>query len=136
MKGWPRADWLRLFAIGYVALDSLHFIDHLRQGRILTPQVYVAGTAGLVGSVLVLALVLRRHPVAPLAATVFGALAGLGVFAAHIMPNWYYLSDSYLPLQLDLFSWIVAVSVIVDAAALALVGASMLRADRKQLTPT
>jgi hypothetical protein len=123
---WTLAHWLRVFAVGYVVLDSIHALDHIRQGRVLSSQIYVGGTTALLASILVMVLVLRRHAAAPLAATVFGTIAAIGVFAAHIMPNWYYLSDSYQPLHLDLLSWIVAIAVIADAAALALVGASML----------
>jgi hypothetical protein len=136
VKRWTRADWLRMFAVGYVVLDSIHALDHLRQGRTLSPQIYVGGTTVLLGSIFVVVLVLRRHPVAPLAATAFGAAAALGVFAAHIMPNWYYLSDSYVPLHLDLLSWIIAIAVIADAAALALVGTSMLRSRAPRLSGT
>lgn len=127
MKGWTYARWLSVFAVGYVALDSIHALDHIRQGRALSPQILVAGSIALVTAVFVMVLVVRRHAVAPLAATAFGTAAALGVFAAHIMPNWYYLSDSYQPLNLDALSWIIAIAVILDAAALALVGASMLR---------
>ena len=127
MKSWTRGDWLRFFAVGYVVLDSIHALDHLRQGRVLPVQIYVGGSAALTTSVLVVVLIWRRRPVAPLAATAFGTAAALGVFAAHIMPNWYYLSDSYQPLHLDLVSWLIAIAVIVDAASLALVGASLLR---------
>ncbi|HEV3234140.1 MAG TPA: hypothetical protein VG329_06290 [Candidatus Dormibacteraeota bacterium] len=139
MKGWTYARWLSVFAVGYVVLDSIHALDHLRQGRALSPQILVAGSIALVAAVFVMLLVLRRHPIAPLAATAFGTAAALGVFAAHIMPNWYYLSDSYQPLNLDLLSWIIATAVIVDAAALALVGASMLRsrvASTRAATPS
>jgi hypothetical protein len=134
MRRWTKSDWLRTFAVGYVVLDSIHAVDHLRQARTLSPQIYAGGTLALATSVLVMVLVLRRHPVAPLAATAFGTAAALGVFAAHIVPNFYFLSDSYVPLHLDIVSWLIAIAVIIDAAALALVGASMLGGEDRQLT--
>jgi hypothetical protein len=130
------ARWLRVFAVGFVVLDSIHALDHLRQGRVLAPQIYAGGTTVLIGSIVVAVLVMRQQRVASLAATVFGTAAALGVFAAHIMPNWFYLSDSYQPLHLDQLSWIIAIAVILDAAALALVGVSMLRAPAEHLRGT
>jgi hypothetical protein len=128
MRFASRYDWLRIFAVGYLVLDSIHALDHIRQGRSLSPQIYAGGTLALIGSAIVIVLVLRRHPVAPLAAMAFGTAASLGVFAAHIMPNFYYLSDSYQPLRLDALSWAIAVAVILDAAALAIAGASLVAA--------
>jgi hypothetical protein len=114
-------------ALTYVVADGLHVLDHMRQGRHLATQVYVAGTLGIIAALIVLTLVLRQHPVAPLAAAVFGTLDAVAVLAVHFPPNWFFLSDSYQPLHLDALSWVSAAVVVAAAAALAVAGIRMLR---------
>lgn len=110
----------------FVVVEGLHILDHLRQGRASAAQVYVAGTTGLIAALVVLAVVLAEHRLAPLAAALFGTVDALGVFAVHLLPPWFFLSDSYFPLHLDAASWISAIVLVFAAAGLALTGWSQL----------
>lgn len=121
-----RTRLLSVLAVGYVVLDLLHFGDHLRQGRALAPQIYTAGTVGLVVAIAVAVLAVRHHALAAPAATAFGLVAAVGVTASHLLPAWGYLSDSYIPLHLDALSWISAIALVAGALALAACGASLL----------
>jgi hypothetical protein len=122
----PRSQLLAALAVSYALLDLLHFFDHLRQGRILQPQIYVIGTIGLISAFVVAALVLRDDPRAPLLAAIYGIAAGLGVFSTHILPAFWYLSDSYRSVSVDLWSWASAWSLVICAGAMAAVAVSLL----------
>lgn len=117
---------LKACALTYIAADGIHILDHMRQGRTLSAQVYAAGTFGIVAALIVLALVLREDRLARLAAAAFGTIDAVAVFAVHFVPTWFFLSDSYVPLHLDGLSWISAALVVVAALALGGAGAAML----------
>ena len=117
---------LQVAAIGYPALNVVHVLDHLRQGRVLSIEVYGIGTLGLLSGLLVLFLALRDHPEAPLGAAVFGTAATIGVALVHLAPSWGVFSDSYTILRLDTWSWLSADLLMVSGAALAVTGLSSL----------
>ena|GEM_PF-6801580 len=123
---------LRFFAVGYLVLDLLHTADHIRQGRSPAAAVVTLGLLNIATALVVMVLVLRRHPVAPLAAAAFGTAAFIGLLAVHVAPSWGVLSDSYLPLHLDAISWLSVVALLVAAAGMALAGASALRSPTPQ----
>jgi hypothetical protein len=132
-----RAKLLSVVAVAYVVLDVLHFGDHLRQGRSLAAQIYVAGNVGLVVAIVVAALAVRAHPIAPAAAAAFGLLAAMGVTATHILPAWGFLSDSYTSVHVDALSWVSACSLVICGLALAASGTTMvLRPARQRLPAT
>jgi hypothetical protein len=122
-----RLNAMQIAAIAYVAADAVHVLDHQRQGRALSFEVYSVGLLGIVASLLVLFLALRRHPVAPLAAAAFGSAATVGVILIHLTPPWGAFSDSYVPLRLDTWSWVSADFLMAAAAALAVTGILSLR---------
>ena len=66
---------------------------------------------------LVLVLVLRDHPRAPLFAAVIGVSGAIGIVAAHIAPHWSALSDSYVEGGQDALSSRVVLIAISTAAA-------------------
>ena len=120
-----RAKALGGLAAAYVVLDLVHFADHLRQGRALGPQIYAVGNVGLLAAIVVAVLALRNNPLAPLLAALYGIAAGVGVLTTHIIPNWWYFSDSYRGLGLDVWSWMSAWSLVVCGFALAAAGISL-----------
>jgi quinol-cytochrome oxidoreductase complex cytochrome b subunit len=131
----PEVNWrlLKVAAVTYVVVEGLHILDHLRQGRASPAQVYVAGITGLIAALVVLGVVLAEHRLAPLTAGLFGTVDALGVFSVHLVPPWFFLSDSYFPLHLDAASWISAIVLVLAAAGLALAGWSQLRRSGWQL---
>jgi hypothetical protein len=119
---------LRITAVAFVAANLLHTADHFRQGTgDLTTEILVAGSGLTLGAIVVLALVLRDHPRAPLFAAVIGMSGALGIVAAHLMPHWSALSDSYPEGDQDALSWIVVLLEIGAAAALGAAGLRTLR---------
>jgi hypothetical protein len=121
---------LRTAAIAFLAANLLHTADHFRQGTgDLTTEILVAGTGLTIGAVVVLLLVLREHPRAPLFAAVIGVFGALGIVAAHIAPHWSALSDSYVEGGQDALSWVVVLIEISTAAVLGYAGLRDLRAS-------
>jgi hypothetical protein len=122
----PRATQSRFLvtaAIGFVAANVLHTLDHLRQGTAgLTTEIFVAGTSLSLGAVLVLVLILRGHPRGPAMAAFLGVSAAVGVAASHIAPHWSALSDPYPAISADALSWVVMLAEIAAALVLAAAG--------------
>src|SRR4051812_2923655 len=99
---------LRTTAFAFLAANLLHTADHFRQGTgDLSWEILVAGSGLTITAVIVVVLVLRAHPRAPLFAAVVGATGAIGIVAAHIAPHWSALSDSYTEGDQDLLSWVV-----------------------------
>jgi hypothetical protein len=81
-----------LYAVGLV----LHTADHVRRGLdVLTPEVSVAGYLSIGGGLLVLALILYGHRLAPIAAVAYGLPAAIGTAASHLLPHWSSFSDAF-----------------------------------------
>ncbi|MFN2463722.1 MAG: hypothetical protein ABR573_07465 [Candidatus Dormibacteria bacterium] len=114
---------LPLFAAVFVAIDLLHFADHVRQGRPLGPGVTTPGTISLVLAILVLVLAIRHSRLTPPLALALGSTVAIGVLAVHLLPPWGPYSDSYLPLGLDALSYISLGALSLSAAALGVAGA-------------
>src|SRR5690348_13913457 len=95
-------------AIAYLVMDLVHFGDHIRQGRTLTPAVYSLGTIGLVAILAAVVLLMSRYRYAPLLASAVGFATAIGLVAVHLAPRWSsLLSDSYQVLSLDWLSWAI-----------------------------
>lgn len=113
-----------LFAGG----SGIHLLDHLRRGQgSVTEELYWAGNLALILQVAVITLVLTRHRLAPLAAAAAGFLLGLGFAAAHWLPEWSVLSDSFVEGDVDAFSLIASGTEIIGAFAVGLAGLAILR---------
>lgn len=106
----------------------LHNADHARRGLSVTGEgVIWGGTLLLVLSAAMLTLVFTRHPIAPMAATVIGGTAAIGVSASHLLPDWGPLSEELAAAGVDGFTWVAVLSEIAAGALLAAVGFAIVR---------
>jgi len=100
-------------ALLLAATDVVHALDHTRQGRALTAEVYTAGVAGWIALAVLLALVARGHRLAAPYAAAVGLSVAVGFVAVHVVPHWSALSDPYPAFDADALSWaLVAVPVL------------------------
>lgn len=108
-----------LFAVG----SAVHLVDHLRRGQgSITDALYWAGNIGLIVQVAVITLIVTRHRVAPLAAIAAGVPLAVGFAAAHWMPEWSSLSDSFVEGGASWFSYGASIAEIAGALAVAVTG--------------
>jgi hypothetical protein len=115
--------WLVRAGYLFAAGSGIHLIDHLRRGQdSVTEQLYWAGNMGLVVQVAVITLIITRHRVAPLAAMAAGVPLALGFTAAHWLPTWSSLSDSFVEDGASAFSYVASLAEILGALAIALAG--------------
>jgi len=121
-------------ALLLVAADVLHALDHARQGRDLTAEVYTAGVAGWVALAVLLLLVARRHPLAAPYAAAVGLSVAVGFVAVHLAPHWSAFSDPYSGFAPDALSWALAVAPIAAGLNLA-AQAARARARRRRSPP-
>jgi hypothetical protein len=135
----------RLVLAGYVFMvgSAIHLVDHLRRGQdSVTEQLYWAGNLALVVQVVVITLVLTRHRVAPLAAAAAGFPLAIAFTAAHWLPHWSSLSDSFVDDGASAFSYVASITEIVGAAAVGVAGLAVIRArglasvSSRTLSPT
>jgi hypothetical protein len=132
-----RLDSLGVAHTGFIAAMILHNTDHLRQARGIggTPTpVFWAGMALMLAAFASFGLTMRRHPRAPVVATVVGFAAAFGAAASHLAPHWSALSDPYADLSLDAYSWVVMVVEVVAGLVLGLVGLRTLRQETTGIT--
>jgi hypothetical protein len=117
-------------AVGFVAANILHTLDHFRQGvGDLTAEILVAGTALTVLAIVVMVMALRGHPRAPAFAAVVGLSGAVGIVSSHIAPHWSALSDPYPQIHADALSWIV---VLIEIGAALVLGVVALRELRRE----
>jgi hypothetical protein len=92
----PRWDRLQVATAVFVAALVVHGIDHTRRGfDVITNWVLAAGTLQNTLAVITIVLVVRRHSLAPTMATAVGFASAIGFTAAHLLPHWSGLSDSF-----------------------------------------
>jgi hypothetical protein len=118
-------DDRHLVLAGYLFLvgSAVHMLDHLRRGQgSVTDALNRVGTAGLVVQVIVITLILTHHRRAPLVAAGAGSALALGFAAAHWLPHWSSLSDSFIDQRVAAFSYVASALEIAGAAAIAVVG--------------
>jgi hypothetical protein len=100
-------------ALLLIAADVLHALDHTRQGRDLTAEVYGAGVAGWIALAVLLVLVARGHRLAAPYAAAVGLSVAAGFLLVHVAPRWSAFSDPYQGFEADALSWVlVAVPVL------------------------
>ncbi|MFI8972628.1 hypothetical protein ACIGO9_07065 [Nocardia asteroides] len=121
-------------ATGVFAVALLvHGADHMRRGMEVTSALVNAlGTLQLLAALLVVYLVFRRNPSAPLAAAIVGYASAAGFFVVHLLPDWFGpLSDSFIAAppraKVTGFSWFAALFEIAADLALALAATRVLR---------
>lgn len=113
-----------LFAAG----SAVHLVDHLRRGQgSVTEELYWAGNLALVLQVAVVTLVLARHRLAPLAAAAAGFPLAFGFAAAHWLPQWGALSDSFVEGGASAFSLFASALEIAGALAVGVAGLFVVR---------
>lgn len=110
----------------------VHGVDHLRRGQdVVTTAVRAAGSTQLVLAAIAVALVFRRHRLAPVAAIALGLPSAIGFAAAHLLPHWSSFSDSFVGTQrgagVNAFSWFTAVFEIAADLVFAGAGLAVLR---------
>jgi hypothetical protein len=124
----PTSYQRHLVAAGYVFMigSTVHIIDHLRRGQgSVTNTLNALGTFGVVVQVTVITLILTRHRLAPLISAAAGFSLALGFTAAHWLPKWSSLSDSFVDHRPAAFSIVASLAEIAGALA---VGTTGLRA--------
>jgi hypothetical protein len=123
-----RNRMLTYAACCFAAALVIHGVDHLRRGfAVVTPEVLWGGSLLSVIGLAAVLLVLRGHRLAPLVAVAVGFPTAAGVVAAHLLPRWSALSDSFVSNGADLSSWVTVLAEIVAAVALGVAGARALR---------
>src|SRR3954454_3410348 len=124
-----RRSTLATAAAIFVAANVLHTLDHVRQGLDgLTREIQAGGTVLTVMAIVTLVLALRDHPWAPPIAAAVGLSGAVGILAAHALPHWSALSDSYPDIGADALSWAV---MLVEAGAALALGITGLAAMRR-----
>ena len=108
----------------------IHQFDHARRGLGATGEgVIWGGTLLLVLAAAMFTLVMTRHELAPIAATVVGGAAAIGVSASHLLPDWGPLSEELAAADVDAFTWLAVAGEIGAGALLAIVGLGVVRAN-------
>ncbi|MEO7397962.1 MAG: hypothetical protein ABIW84_05315, partial [Ilumatobacteraceae bacterium] len=103
----PRSQ-RRLVVGGYLFLfgSAVHAFDHLRRGQqSVSDELSWLGTAALVLQAVVITLILTRHRAASLFASAAGFSLALGFIAAHWLPKWSTISDSFVDNGASAFSY-------------------------------
>jgi len=122
----------RWAAVLFAAAVALHGADHLRRGMGATPPAVMA--AGMVQTVLValtVILVFIGSRWAPHAAVVVGLVSAAGFTAAHLLPAWGPLSDSFIDAppgaRVTWFSWVTALVEIIADLVFAVVAIAVMQ---------
>ena len=125
----PRDEWLVRAGYAFAVGSAIHIIDHLRRGQdSVTEELYWAGNGALIVQVAVITLIVTRHRTAPIAAVATGLPLAVGFAAAHWLPEWSSLSDSFVEGGTSGFSYIASAAEILGALAIATAGWAVLRA--------
>ncbi|OBH15886.1 hypothetical protein A5694_07940 [Mycolicibacter sinensis] len=116
------------FAIGF----AVHGLDHLRRGMSASPPaVMVGGTVQGVFVVAAVAMVLRRHPLAPRLAAFVGFGSALLFTYAHLLPTfWPAFQDSFISLPHINVMWFSWFSAVAEIGTGIVVGGAGIRAAR------
>ena len=121
---------LRAAAAFFAVASATHNADHYRRGvDSVTTQLYWVGTAAMVASAAVVVIVLVRHRSAPIVAAVAGFALAAGFAAAHWLPRWSVLSDSFIQEPVSAFSKAASLIEIAGALALGIAGLRALRSS-------
>src|SRR4051812_43699988 len=124
---------LRYAAVFFLIGFAVHNADHIRRGASsVTTELFVAGNLAAVVSIATIVLVLRRHRLAPQIAVAAGFTLAIGFTAAHMLPTWSVLSDSFVDGHVSVFSWVASLMEILGALALGFAGLAVLRRERAQ----
>src|SRR5437868_4744129 len=123
---------LRSTSVVFLVAVLVHGADHVRRGTdVVSSQVLVAGVVQFVLALVAVALVFRRHPLAPTVAIIVGFQSALGFTASHLLPHWSAFSDSFVGSQagqgVNVLSWFTALFEIAADLAFGCAGVVVLR---------
>jgi hypothetical protein len=122
---------LRYAAVFFLVGFAVHNADHIRRGASsVTTELFVAGTLAGAVSVAAVVAVLVRHRLAPQIAVATGFPLAVGFFAAHMLPTWSVLSDSFVEGGASAFSLFASSLEIVSAVTFGIAGLVVLRRRR------
>jgi hypothetical protein len=126
---------LRVAALLFTLAVLLHNGDHARRGGdSVGTDLFAAGSGAILLEVAVVVLVLQRHRLAPLVATVAGFSLAAGYVVAHVLPPRGWLSDSLFSGGASPLSQAAAVLEIAAALGLGTAGAVALRRGERPRT--
>ncbi len=127
---------LRYAALLYAFGLMVHTADHLHRGiDVLTWEVLWAGNISTVLGVVVIAMVLGGHRLAPAAATALGLSVAVGISAVHLLPHWSAMSDAFPGSHgagVTPVSWTVVLIEVAGAAAMGLIGLTICLRQREE----
>jgi hypothetical protein len=123
---------LRYAAVFFLIGFAVHNADHIRRGASsVSPELFVAGTLAGIVSVVAIVAVLLGHRLAPQIAVATGFPLAVGFFAAHMLPTWSVLSDSFVEGNASVFSLFASSLEIVSALVFGFAGLAVLRRRRR-----
>ncbi|CAN5756840.1 hypothetical protein BH10ACT1_BH10ACT1_30940 [soil metagenome] len=121
---------LRHAAWGFLGAAILHNGDHFRRGiDTVSAELFWVGNLGMVVSAVAIHLVLSGHRSASLVAVSAGFPLAIGFTAAHWLPTWSALSDTFVDGGV---SWLSIVASLLEIAGALWLGIAGLRALRHQ----
>jgi len=131
---------LKVAAVAFWLGVGIHGFDHLiLRGMDASPvPVVVVGVIQIVLVNIAVWLALTDHSSAPVWAVGIGFASAVLFTLAHVVPKWWFLSDSFLePVSpgVTWFSWVTAAAEIVTALGFAVVGLQVMRERAKELVP-
>lgn len=121
-------------SLALVALIILHDLDHVRQGRALSLEVYGVGAVAFVAGLIMLVLALRSSELSSLAGVAVGFGTIAGVLAVHVAPHWWLFSDSYAEADADLTSWVIIFAMMAMGLWLGVTGLIASRSPGVRIT--
>lgn len=130
------ARFLRVAAVIFAIGLLVHGADHVRRGLSASPLlVVIAGNVQLAAAVLVVAMVFMRHRWAARGAVILGFASAIGFAAAHLLPAWGPLSDSFVHAPasagVTAYSWVTAIVEICTDAVFGIAGIRAFRSNER-----
>jgi len=117
-------------AVVFLVAFGVHTADHLRRGaESISSALYVAGTISSAITVAGITIVLTRHRLAPAVAVAVGFPQALAFLAAHFVPHWSSVSDSFVDEHVIWFSWFAASAEVLGATLFGVAGLLVLRRE-------
>lgn len=130
----------KVAAVAFWLGVGIHGFDHLiLRGMDASPvPVVVVGVIQIVLVNIAVWLALTDHYSAPIWAVGIGLASAVLFTLAHVVPKWWFLSDSFLePVSpgVTWFSWVTAAAEILTAIGFAVVGLQVMRERARELVP-
>jgi hypothetical protein len=132
---------LRGTSLVFLFAVLVHGADHTRRGiGSVSLVVLTAGTVQTVFAVAAVVMVFRRHPMAATFSMGVGFISAAGFVAAHLVPHWSALSDSFVGSDVgagvNASSWFTALFEIAADVAFGAAGLAALRGRDRASSPS